>query len=222
MATLGQIRTRVRNLIIDDNAEVVSEIDAYVRKAQVEAEDRRGLRVLEASHTEAVAEDGDTITKPADWNGIRTGPYLVSAEFPKLWLESLSFEQYVEMGDTLVAGAPSYYSDHTDATIYLLPAADAVTESPFHYPVIVPYWKRLDVLTDDADTNWFTVDAEDYLVWRAGSLAFEFNRDFEPAAHYQQKSLGEYKRLRTNEIRQRYARGPLLKPALGSRIGSKY
>ena len=220
MATLAEIRVRVLTLIIDDNAEVTSEIDGFVRKAQAEAEDRRGLNVFHAFTSYQFGILTFLHTKPADWNGIRLPVYHAEEDGTATFLDTITQETIIDTSST-ASGKPTGWLDYSDTEILTWPPADALGWFGGLYDIRVLYWKRLDTLTADGDSNWLTTEAEDYMVWRAGSLAFEFNRDFEQSELYRQKAAAEYARIRRNVVRGSFPRGWTLVPQAGARLGSR-
>ena len=221
MTNFAALKSRVEGVILDTNTAVVAEIPGYIRKAQAELEDDRALQVLEASWTTDLAEGEQTLTKPDDYNGLRTKPYRVNDDGTNTFLEMLGSEVAIGSLDTDDTGAPRLFVDDSYTELLTYPLADAEGTFTDKYRIVSQYWKRLAALTEDSDTNWFSDNAEDYLIWRASELAFDFNRDA-MADKYLVKAIRERKRLRGAAIRARFPSGWVLKPNQSSELSSRH
>jgi hypothetical protein len=218
--TFAQIKARVVRLVLEDGADVTAEIPQYVRDAQAEIEDDRTLKVLEADFETTLASGASTLTKPSDWNSIRLEPYLVEADFTSTKLSMITEKFVIANLSTTDTGAPKYWREISDTQFRLYPIADALGPWSDDYKVKLPYWKRLDTLTADADTNWFCDNAENYLIWFAAALGMELNDDprFIP---FFARAKREKARIEAAEARGRMPTGWTLKPDKSSRIGSR-
>ena len=63
------------------------------------------------------------------------------------------------------------------------------------YRIVVPYWKYLTALSASSDTNWFTANAEQWIVWKTASEAFFLDWDEERATFWAQKAAGARKEV---------------------------
>lgn len=241
MAEQSEITDRVESLIIDTNTAVLAEIDGLLNKAQVDAEDRRGLRIFEAAVTHTLT-NGTSYTGgeglaarfdvPSDWNGIQRDPFVDNNDGTYTPMSAITMSEFFSMGhdSTNDLGKPKYwFLQNEDTTAFPMQACyypEPDNEGPFgsdpyDYHVIMPYWRRLATLTADDDENWLSINAEDYLVWKTAAYAFEFNRDLELAGHYFAKAEAEYRRLRKAEISGQWQRGAAVHPAPSAQLGSR-
>ena len=218
--TFAQIKARVARLVLENGADVTTEIPQYVRDAQAEIEDDRTLKVLEADFETTLASGASTLTKPSDWNSIRLEPYLVEADFTSTKLRMITEKFVIENLSTTDTGTPKYWREVSDTAFRVYPIADALGPWSDDYKVKLPYWKRLTTLTADSDTNWLCDNAENYLLWFATALALELIDDPRFIQLFA-RAKREKARIAAAEARGRMPTGWTLKPDKSSRIGSR-
>lgn len=192
MATRGQIKARVKDHIIDLPSETDAEIDGWINYAIRFAMSLHNFRVMEAlapyttASGNAITSDRVLGVKPVDWKEARADPWLLDGlggtrEISWLTSESEAVRLFSEEDDD-DRGAPlAILEEQSGFKVY--PASDGNSlHDDGEYRVKLPYWKYLPALEDDPDTNWFTDNAEDYVVWKAASEGMLFNREEERAS----------------------------------------
>ncbi len=70
------------------------------------------------------------------------------------------------------------------------------------YRIVIPYWKWLTALSGDSDQNWFTNNAEHYLVAKATARGFALNWDEERMAVWEQLAAGELRKVLKKDKRR--------------------
>ena len=218
--TFAQIKARVARLVLENGADVTTEIPQYIRDAQAEIEDDRTLKVFESDFETTLASGASTLTKPSDWNSIRLEPYLVEDDFTSTKLSMITERFVIANLSTTDTGTPKYWREVSDTAFRVYPIADDQGPWSDDYKVKLPYWKRLDTLTADSDTNWLCDNAENYLLWFATSLALELIDDPRFIQLFA-RAKREKARIAAAEARGRMPTGWTLKPDKSSRIGSR-
>lgn len=217
MPQFSAIKTSVQDWTIDDPAVTVAKIGAWINKAVRDAQDAHNFRHMEATQafvTVVVTRSlGNT---PTLWKEKRDRPWLtdnLSGTQELDWLPSRS-EAIRRFNDstTLDKGGPKVLLE-LDGSFEVFPFPDGASDyGDSEYRIAIPYWAYLAALSSDADTNWFTDNAEHYLVFAAAAEAMTFNRDYENAAVLQEKSKGELRKLIRKDKRSRLARRITLTP----------
>jgi hypothetical protein len=190
MANLGQIKTRIRENVVDDNDELVGRLLGWIQEAQEELEDLHLFPVTRADGFASTAEDTRKLDDlPATWNGIRKDPYYydgTGATTPMTWLhDSEEVEKAYDALDPLEKGPPSQlFVTDTEIHVYPLPDALAASGDVYaggNYVVLFPYWKRLTALTGEGESNFFTTTLLTlrFIEERVTARGLLFNRDQE-------------------------------------------
>ena len=217
MPQFSAIKTRVKNYVIDDNTLTLAEISGWVNKAVRDAQDAHNFRHMEATQAfTTVVATRSLGNKPTLWKEKRDRPWLIdnlSGTRELDWLPSRS-EAIRRFDDStsLDKGEPKVLLE-LESTIEVFPFPDGDSDySDDEYRLTLPYWAYLAVLSGDTDTNWFTDNAEHYLVFAAAAEALTFDRDYENAAVLQEKTGGELRRLIRKDKRSKLARRITLTP----------
>ena len=100
--------------------------------------------------------------------------------------------------DTTETGEPQYLLDPEPdeagvRTFEVYPFSDSNSDySDNEYRIVVPYWRTLVTLSANGDSNWFTTNAEEYIVAQASSQAFLLDWDEERAAVWSTLAKGHF------------------------------
>jgi hypothetical protein len=86
-----------------------------------------------------------------------------------------------------------------------------------NYRIKVPYTKYLTELSGGADTNWFTVNADTWLVWDAAAEAFFLNWDENRGTTWKTKAAAVYKEVIDADKRMRFGEMTELVPSSDAR-----
>lgn len=195
MADFSTLQTRVNRRVVDLPAAVTAEVPTLLNAAIRSIERRHSFRVNEAETAVmlTVASQRTLGTAvPTDYLRARDKPRLIRFNGSTRRLEWLSSRQAARDrysgADTTEIGEPEHLLDpeSTEAgvrTFEVYPFSDSNSDwSDDEYRIAVPYWRTLATLSDDGDSNWFTTNAEEYVVAQAASEAFLLDWDEERAA----------------------------------------
>lgn len=197
MSTYAEIQDRVSGNIIDLPTFVTNEVPKLINSAMVSLQKAHNFKVMEGlvSAEETAADDPVLMALPARFKEWRGKPWYVADS---------GTTHIMSIAPTRESIIKSFSADRTGPPQYLLLAepVDANTETPTlsvfpipdggsdwgngEYRIYIPYWKYLAPLSADADTNWFTVNAEDYLVEKATSLGFQRDHNYDAMAIWAQ------------------------------------
>lgn len=174
------------------------------------------IRFLQREHNylvmQAVAEYTTTeLTRsagalPSNWKEERGAPY----DYPDLgtprklvWAPSRAdAERRYGTNVEYDFGQPKaiHISDPTSeagaATVNVYPLPDGASDhDDGEYRIKLYYWKYLADLSGDADTNWFTVNAAEFIIYKATAEAFAIDWDEERETKWLARAVAEKKSL---------------------------
>lgn len=195
MADFTTLQARVNRRVIDLPAAVTAEVNTLINAAIRSLERKHKFRAQEAltSQMLTVAAQRTLGTAvPTNYLEARSKPRLIENDGDDkrlAWLSSreAAWDQFTDSNAT-ETGEPQALLDPepTEAgvrTFEVYPFSDSNSDfSDGEYRIVVPYWRTLAVLSGDADSNWFTTNAEEYIVAQASSEAFLLDWDEERAA----------------------------------------
>lgn len=195
MGTFATIKTKVSRRLIDAPASVTAEVGDLVNEAMRQLQVKHNFKVMEASLSATTTLQTRVLTsEPADFKEWRGRPYLLSneARATRLYWGS-SREALLRRYDDDTEGEPKHLLHNESSQIEVWPYSDGGSDYvDGEYRVRVPYWKFLAELSADGDTNWFTTNAEDWLVAKATADGFSIDWDEERMAIWEQRAAAEY------------------------------
>lgn len=119
-----------------------------------------------------------------------------------------------EYEDAEVEGKPqALLIDEPDTTgganFEVYPLSDGLStysqSSVGQYRIQVPYWKYLAALSAGSDTNWFTENADEFLIYQATSEAFFLNQDGNNGVAWAQRAAAKYQEVVLRDKKQRWS-----------------
>lgn len=201
MATFVDIKTRALRRLIDAPAAVTTEVGTLVNEAIRSLEQRHDFKVLETETAQtSTAEDTRILlaVPAATYKKPRGDPYMVrfdgSTKPLTLSQDRASVLTAYDLAGTLDKGEPEVIldtePDDTGARNFeVYPLPDALSDwSDGNYRVVIPYWRLLPDLSGDTDTNWFTVNAVEYIIARAVAEGFLLDWDEERSTVWETKA----------------------------------
>lgn len=208
MATFAEIKTRVERRVIDLPTSVQNEVGTLVNEALRTIQTRHNFKVMEAESGPTVTtEDSHTLLAvPSDFKEYRKKPYVLRDDgdsYPIQVLHSrgtvirlFGDEANRDEGEPLVLldAEPSDEAGTRNWEVWPYPDGNS-DYSDGEYRVVVPYWKYLAALSADSDTNWFTVNAEEWLVNRATSEAFFLDWDEQRGTVWAERANAEFQKV---------------------------
>jgi hypothetical protein len=191
MPTFTQLQTKVQTRVIDLPLKVKAEIPDLINKAIKDIQGFYNFRVMKTLvevTTDVTNTDHFFLSCPADWKEPNGQPYWVpqmGKSVPMFWAPDRKFlASYFSEDDD---GLPQYLlmgePDDTNACdIELWPVPDGTSDyNDGEYRIRVPYYRYLPALVNSSDSNWFTSNCEDYIIWQAAGHAFMLDWDSEHA-----------------------------------------
>jgi len=137
---------------------------------------------------------------PADWKEHNGKPWSVDFEGPRHKLAVAPDRgSIIPIFDDIEDGPPrailiGEQSDIGAANFEMWPLPDGnSTYSDGEYRIVIPYFRILPALVNNGDTNWFTVNAEEYIVNRATAEAFAIDWDLEKLTFWKQLAATDLK-----------------------------
>jgi hypothetical protein len=152
---------------------------SYVNRAVYIAQQVYNFPCMEASIQLTTAVNTTALgNKPTRFKSVRGNPYLVRFTgnehqelFDAWWTEQDVLRRYKE--DTRVVGPPKVILE-LPKSFKVYPMPDGASDwTGGEYRVKILYWEYLRDLAVDADTNWFTENAAQYIIWAAAGLLLE-------------------------------------------------
>lgn len=203
MGTFGSIKAEVRTIIIDLPTAVTNLVPTLVQRAIDDLQTDHNFRVMDTAATFATVVGVRNLIPavPADFKEHRRKPYrleftgniqpvyvapdrtsIITTSFPGNQIDDAAngFPQAILETAHSDTGARSF-------AVYPLPDGNSDYVDG-EYRIVVPYRRILPALVADGDTNWFTVNAEQYIINRAASDGFAIDWDEERMAIWLQKA----------------------------------
>jgi hypothetical protein len=203
--TFLELQTEVAANIIDLPTVVSARVPTLITRAVTALQNRHNFKVMdtEVSFTTTLATRsiGSVPSAFKEW---RLAPAFVDDDTGQ-WnrmvmapdIRSIRESGITELDD----GYPVFLlqsdssSDAGAYTLSVYPLPDGESDySDGEYRIKVPYRKYLTTLSSDSDTNWFTVNASEYLINYATSLGF--------AADWDEQRMGVWAQLAENKFRE--------------------
>ena len=183
MATFGDVQEQVVSLwsgFVDVPEDILRNVAKYVNLAQQHAQDHHYFRCMElllsANTTPGAILLVAKPTSQGRWREWRDRPYLLRNDgyYEHLdWLPA-EFDTRIYYSQAAADTGPPRYLYETATDIQIFPLPDANSDyGDGNYRVRVPYFGYLADLSTITDVNWFTTNAEQYLIFAAAGFGFE-------------------------------------------------
>ena len=196
MGTLATITTRVQTRIIDTPTAIQDEVTGLINAAMHKLQTKHNFKVMETLLAASTTVDTRVLTTlPSDFKEWRGKPYYVRDEGDRqrmVWAAARGdLTSYIDEDDdsfpmVLLVSEPT---DTGAANIEVWPLPDGNSDyDDGEYRIKMPYYRYLPALAADGDTNWFTVNAEDWLVNQAVAEGFFLDWDEERATVWAQRA----------------------------------
>ena len=230
MSTFATIQARVLTVLLDQTQVAAARVDDEVRQAQRELEDKHKFLSMLSEHEFATVEDSrGPYAYPSGYlePAVDGAPLLVdgTGALDEIdWIGAYRDRARLYSDDPTDKGAPKHVFEATTG-FEVFPYPDALAPggtlfSDGNWRIRVPCYTRLLTLTNGTDENWFTSNAEDYLVYRAASILLQLNRSWEQALLVENQAAREMQRVIRADKKRRLTKGPLLRPVSGVRAPS--
>jgi len=217
MATFTDIQNRVTTAVIDLPAAVNSAVPNLINAAMRKLQSRHNFKVMEtltASLLTTIAVR-TLAAVPTNFKEIRGTSYMLRDDGSTRDLIYAANREAIldafPSNDPNDKGEPQAILDAepNDANVRnfeVWPFPDGLSDfTGGEYRIVIPYWRFVAALAAGTDTNWFTVNAEDYLVYKATADAFALDWDEEHEAIWLAKSNNEFNDTKMQDKRFRLA-----------------
>jgi hypothetical protein len=224
--TFGQMQSEVFTWLIDTPTAVQTLTPVFINRAMHKLQMKHDFKCMEAETMFVTSNGTRTLgAVPALWKKPRNAkPYLVEQLGPVRELNYVSTEGEAKArwGDnsTLNFGAPRLVAEDNPTNTFLFyPYSDQLSDYPDgQYRIYVPYWAFLPNLVNADDTNWFTLNGEQAVVYQAVAMGFLANQDEQRAAGWNGLAVSEMKDLVQLDKERRSAETASFTPHLGARM----
>lgn len=226
MATFAELKSEVLTLVIDTPTSVQGLVGKFVNRALKKLQQKHNFKVMEygAAFTTVV---GTHLLGPVPplWKETRGKAIVFWDDMSKpreLGWTTPSAEARVRFGDDpdIHYGAPrTLVNNNISGTFGVYPYPDGLSlYSDGEYRISISYWTYLADLAADADANWFTSNAEQYIIFTAVSDAFFADHDENNAILWKSRAQAEYADILLTDKVSRFAETQSFVPHLGARM----
>jgi len=227
VATFGELQTRVGVDIIDTPANVTAHIPTLIRNAVRKLQRKHNFKIMEAETAVLVTTAATRVLAavPADFKEPRGLPYEITADGRVRELLNPANRVAItrELGDNrggeavaatmigrpeaILISEPTNVAGDRNFEVYPLSDALSLYTATFagQYRIVVPYWKYLTALSVAGDTNWFTVNADEWLEYTAAADAFFMDHDEERGTLWTQRAVDKWNEVVNSDKQFRLA-----------------
>lgn len=195
----AELKAEVLTLVIDVPTAVQTLTPRFVTRAVRKLQQKHNFKTMEAEFSiNTVPLTRELAPRPSDWKQPRGNPYFIENNgrvVDMQWVSNRSDAQFRwGTNSQFNFGHPQgLYEDDLSATFSVYPYPDALSDYPDgNYLVTVPYWKYLGNLIADGDTNWFTDNADEWIVYTSVAMAFSANEDEQRAQYWDNRARTQY------------------------------
>lgn len=195
--TFGELQDEVNLSVIDTPTAIQTMVPTLIKRAVRKLQQRHNFMVMKATASFTTVVGARTLTRPTDWKEARGKPYVFEEDAGRprdmFWGLDADLQAKHGVSLTLDIGMPRGLSeDDENAQLKIYPAPDGTSlYDDGEYRIYVPYWKFLPALSAASDTNWFTENADEYIVYQATADAFALNEDEDRADYWRKRAATE-------------------------------
>lgn len=228
MGDFATIQAEIQRRVIDLPAHVSNDLGSFVNRAMRDLQVDHNFRCMKATFEAqtTVAVHALATATPSNWKAPRDAPWYTWEDTGQQtfveWIEDdAELARLYSLTDPNDKGPPVHLFarfSQTESTVIpdieVYPFPDGLSDwgaAPAgEYRLVIPYWKFLADLTGSA-SNWFTVNAEEYLISQAAGHAFMADWDEKRAAvWYQQAAVVARKPKKIDAAQSRSGRRELV------------
>lgn len=197
MATYGELIDRVQTRVIDLPTAVQDEVPTLINEAITSIQREHNFSVMETlgGPYTTTADTRVLTSMPENFKDYRGLPYWQEEDTGVQHEVGVAPSRQAMLGyfNTLDEGEPQFLleGEPNDLNVRnweVWPLTDQLSDySDTEYRLYVPYYRYLPALSNLSDTNWFTLNAVEYIVYRAEGEAFGVDWDEERMALWLQR-----------------------------------
>lgn len=208
MATYIEIQNRVKVNIIDLPTPVQTAVPRLVNRAKKMLQRKHNFLVMKAVHTfnTVAAPTISSTTMPSDFKSFRdkmfwtpeTGRPVEIARAPTLSAVNRRFDADDEGSPQLLLETLAETTGVSTWNIY--PLSDTNSDyADGEYRITIPYWKYLADFSLDADTDFFSTNADDFIEFMATAEGFRMDWDMDQYDQWKSDAMIEYGQVLRDE-----------------------
>lgn len=195
----SDLQTEVNLLVIDTPTAVQVLVPRFINRAIRKLQSKHDFKATEASFqviTEVGTRRLDTV--PTDWKKPRGRPYITRrlGGSKDIFFTSNEAEARVAYGGNtdLDYGEPALINEHVVHGVFeVYPYPDGMSDyDDGEYRINILYWKTFPDLVAPSDHNWFTDNAEQWIIYQSVAEAFYAIEDEDRAKLWEQRAAREY------------------------------
>lgn len=222
--TYIELQNAAKDALIDTPTIVANAIPRLVNQAIIELEDRFNFKIMQAEAAFVTSAGSHTMSPsalPTDFKEFRSHPYYIENLGSSKPMDLVTSRELIlrrwSTGPTDIGDPHSLVSD---TTLEVWPLPDAASDYPDgEYRVTMPYWKYLPALAASGDTNWFTINAPQYIINWVVAEGFAIDWDENRANYWSQRADKEALRAILTGKKQYLSMTDTLVPHLGALEG---
>lgn len=207
MSNFSTLKERVLRRVIDAPTAVQTEVPLLLNNALLAIQQRYNFEAMKRSASYITTENTRLLgALPTRFKAWRDRPLLLPNEGTNRNRDLLSIQSdedaQTEWGEdqtgrpsALALSTPTEDSGLSALNVYPLP--DGLSDySDGEYRIKLPYWGYVAPLASDGDTNWFTENAEEFLIFYATAEAFDVDWDDAAMTKYTAKREALFRQVR--------------------------
>lgn len=213
--TYEELQDEVQRNVIDLPTAVQEGVPNYINRALKTLQGKYNFKVMEAE-ADYVTDVGvrllDPSTMPTRFKDFRLEPFAIMDDgtFWELNMAPNRTALRRMWGDedegaprTLFMAEPTSTDDFVGSLeVWPLPDGNSDYDDG-EYRISFPYWAYVAPLSNNTDTNWFTTNCEEYLIFQATAEAFFVDWDESRAAVWTQRAGVKYEEAKMLDKRSR-------------------
>lgn len=203
--TFVDIQTDVKNYVIDLPTTVQNAVPRLINNAIRSIQRKYNFRAMEASTTFITVSGVIALGSIPNFKEYRDkGPYLLkqkSVARKLLTTVSTDVDQAV-LSDVNLPKMPEFIIDAVDVatgswTFTLAPYPNQLSDwDDGAYRIVIPSYVYTADLINAGDTNWFTTNADDYIIEKATAEAFGLDWDYDAMTLHLQRAEEKFKEIK--------------------------
>jgi hypothetical protein len=216
MATFLEIQDEVAALVIDLPTAVEAAVPSYINQAIRSMQRTYNWRAMEANTTMVTTASSLTPTPStiANFKEYRDkGPYMLhQLSRARQFLTALDTDvDMAVLSDADLPTIPKYITNSVNPTsgvwtFAIAPYPDDNSDwDDGNYRIIVPSYNYTADLSADGDANWFTLNASDYIIYKATAEAFARDWDYDSMTLWLQRADEKLKEIKKADKTSRLA-----------------
>lgn len=220
MTTFSDIKSRVQTRIIDLPQAVQTELPFLINDAIRSAQRRYNFRAMEQVQTFTTTSGSVSLGSLSRFKEYKDkGPYLLrQRSVAKRFLTALEPDaRMAVLSDADLPDEPQFIintiGNDGSTTLTIAPYPDTNSDwDDGNYRIVVPYYAYTAKLVANGDTNWFTENAEDYIISQATARGFQLDWDYESMALWLQDAEKLFQEVKKADKMQRLSSVDTLVP----------